>query len=688
MKKILLSIILCFLLINPTLSSALTTNEFGFGISLNRVGDDVIIENVISNSIADKLGLKNGQKIIKFNGKKINKVKDSDIENINSKYKSLKITTFDNKQYKLKSEDISLLNSYNQIQKTYNQNTKYKVTPYKTEKIILANDIENKHAKYANAYLNYADAIAIENSKLYVDLFKVTDENIKIALEKTKNNEINPYSELYNSIYRTNKTYDIYGEAFKQFLELSIYNDVNINLIHRQISEFNELQKKQFAQFAYNTRIVANLYSYTNRELSTYLLKHTINANKTDIWQNELKVENNIYNIKYKELCNLIATYKIEIKKPGPLSNREQITAGIVPNSKWVDDKQIVVLAQEKGYNPNKSLDFARLNINNHTKYTSLKQLNNYKVQIPLSLVYSLPEDVTQIGSEGTVSTPNEFTSIILFVQKSIICNAKGDINNAIINLNNAFSILEKNGYTPTSNHTSDTMKDLYLYRAYLYLKSGNENYLNEICQNIYYALSFYNALPSRNMFYSSDLHSKEFLYNGISAYEQRNLIYEILDDKNISSYTKHEVYRYIISILNTEVGTYITLPAIASYIEYIYSLDDSDPLFTELRKNKTQILNSYISTLRGSYAPISKGILIMASGQFNEGCNIVYNGFQGLNLDEREYASYLIHYSLFILRTYDLNYLNLPNAMKLNDPKIELLESYRNLIYKHHRKS
>lgn len=676
---------------NPTLSFAFATNEFGFGISLNRVGNDIIVENVIPNSIADKLGLKNGQKIIKFNGKKINKVKDSDIENINSKYKSLKITTFDNKQYKLKSEDISLLNSYNQIQETYNQNTKYKVTPYKTEKIILANDIESKHAKYANAYLNYADAIAIENSKLYVDLFKVTDENVKIALEKTKNNEINPYSGVYNSIYRTNKTHDIYGEAFKQFLELSIYNDENINLINRQISEFNELQKKQFAQLAYNTRIIANLYSYANRELSLYLIKHTVNANKTDIWQNELKTENNIYNIKYKELCNLIATYKIEIKKPGPLSNREQITAGIVPNSKWVDDKQIVVLAQEKGYNSNKSGGFARLDTNNHTQYNSLKQLNNYKVQIPFSLIYSLPQGEQQIWSDGTVSRSKEFNSIILLVQKSINCNAKGDINNAIINLNNAFSILEKEGYTATSKHTPSTMKDLYLYRAYLYLKSGNESYLNAICQNIYYALSFYNVLPSSSSLclYASNLHNNNFLYVNLTAYDQRNLIYEILDDKNISSYTKNEVYKYIISILNTKAGTYMTLPAIASYIEYIYSLDNSDPLFKKLGKNKTQILNSYIATLRGYYAPISKGILIMASGQFNEGCNLIYNGFRELNNleDERKYASYLIHYSLFILRTYDLNYLNLPKAAKLNDPKIELLESFRNLIDKHDRK-
>ncbi len=349
MKKKLFCGLLMFFL---TYSCVFAAIESGYGFSLNKTVDDVIVQEVIPNSAADKSGLKVGQKIIKFNGKKTNKIKESDIKDIDL-YKTLKIVTDDNKKHILKPENITLLRSYNKIQETYNENTKYKVNDYKTEKIILARQLGNKHAKYTNAYLNYADAISIENSKLYVNLFKVTNENVKSALKESSNNKDNPYVEIYNSIYQTNKKHDIYGEAFRQFLELSIYNEENIELINRQISEFNSLQKKQFAQLTYNTRIVANLYSYANRELGVFLVKNTINANLSDNWENELKNQNTIYNGKYNELCNLLSKNKIKINKPGPLSNREQINAGTVPNVKWAEDKQIVLLAQEKGYNPN-----------------------------------------------------------------------------------------------------------------------------------------------------------------------------------------------------------------------------------------------------------------------------------------------------------------------------------------------
>jgi len=356
MKKFVAVALLSALTFMPVLA-----NDFGFGINFTKNDDVLLIQDVIPNSLAEKSGLKAGQKVLKFNGKAINKLKADSLTNIDN-YKSLKLITDNNKQYSLKQEDITLLKSYNQVNDTFSDKTKYNVANYITEKIILPNSIDSKHVKYSNAYLNYADAISTDNSKIYVELFKVTDDNVKSALEEVKNNSINEYASLYNEIYRNNKSSDIYGKAFKQFLELAIYNDVNKELIDRQISEFNSAQKKQYSQMVYNTKIVANLYSYSNRELGIYLIKHTVNANSKDKWENELKTENNIYNVKYKELCNSLSKNKIEITKPGPLSNREQVTAGTPPKDKWVEDKQIVVLAQAKGYNPNDNAEVKKIN--------------------------------------------------------------------------------------------------------------------------------------------------------------------------------------------------------------------------------------------------------------------------------------------------------------------------------------
>ncbi|MBD5401768.1 PDZ domain-containing protein [bacterium] len=358
MKKI-----LTILLLLASVSTVYAANNFGYGIQLSKNENDLVIKNIIPNSLAEKIGLKPGQKIIKLNGKKIQKLKISDIENLDNSYKNLQLIMSDNKQYNLKPENVDLLKFYNDIQDTYNTNTAYPVFLYKTDKIILPTDIDSKHVKYTNAYFNYADIISNKNAKLYTELFKVTQEKVVKSIIDAKNNPMNEYAELYNSIYSSDtQNYDIYGSAFKDFLRLAIYNEQNKEVIARQISEFNSTQRKQYAQLAYNTRIIANLYSYANRELGLYLMNNTINANKTDKWRDELKTQNRIYNKMYNELLQSLSKNKIEINKPGPLSNREQITAGVTPKEKWVDDKQIVILAQERGYDPNENPVIKKIN--------------------------------------------------------------------------------------------------------------------------------------------------------------------------------------------------------------------------------------------------------------------------------------------------------------------------------------
>jgi len=354
---------LVILVLIASISAVYAANNYGYGIKLSKNENNLLIENIIPNSEAEKTGLKVGQKIIKFNGKKIEKIKMSDIENLDNSYKNIKLIMDDKKEYNLKPENVDLLNLYNDIQNTYNTNTAYSINPYSTDKILLPNNIDSKHVKYTNAYFNYADIISNENAKLFVELFKVTKKNLIKSYIYAQDNPKNEYAQLYKSIYSVNpKQYDIYGNAFKDFLRLAIYNEQNKEVIDRQISEFNSTQKKQYAQLVYNTRIIANLYSYANRELGLYLIKHSINVNQTDKWKNELKTQNTTYNKMYNELCQSLSKNKIEINKPGPLSNREQMTAGVTPKEKWVDDKQIILLAQEKGYDPNKIPEIKKIN--------------------------------------------------------------------------------------------------------------------------------------------------------------------------------------------------------------------------------------------------------------------------------------------------------------------------------------
>ena len=291
----------------------------GYGIELTKDENNIVISSIIKNSQADKAGIKEGQKITSLNGKQANKLTDADIKHID----------------------------------TYNDNTKYNVKEYKTDKIILAKYYdENKHAKYANAYFNYADSVSITNSKIYTELFNITRQNVNEAIKKSNNSS--QYKQIYNKFNENRKTYGVTSNAFKTFLELAIYSEQNKDLINKQISELNSNQKKLFAKYVYNTRVVANLYHQAKQELTLFSLKNSYNPDNIDKWQKELITENELYNIRYKELSALISKNKIVFNKPGALSNHAQ-TGDTPPTTKWLDDKQIVTLAQAAGYNPQNS---------------------------------------------------------------------------------------------------------------------------------------------------------------------------------------------------------------------------------------------------------------------------------------------------------------------------------------------
>lgn len=690
MKKIVVITLLSTLTFTPVWA-----NNLGYGINFTQSNENILVKSVTPNSVAAKSGLKAGQKVLKFNGKKINKIKTSEIENIDTTYKSLKLLMADNKQYNLKPENIDVLTAYNEVQTTYNTDTAYTIGSYQTNKIILPQYINNKNVRHANAYFNYADIIAFENAQLYINLFKITEKNLNKAVLDTiltDTTEENEYIKLYRALYvGDKKEYDIHSSIFRYFLRLAIYNEQNQDLINRQISEFNNTQQKQYAQLAYNTRIIANLYSYADTELFMYTTRHTVDVNKTDQWHKQLKTQNQIYNLAYKELCNSLSKHKIKINKPGPMSNRQQITAGVPLKDKYVGEEQIIVLAQAKGYNPNnKEVTQKSSNFVANSQPIS----NVYKTQIPMQWnFYLLPEEYSidftfrdqrqrefenlyeqkkyKSALKKLPSVEPDYSNLAgLYMCISFVYNAAGDIENAIKYFNAAFAILEKDGYALSSGYKHPVMGKLYLYRAYLYLKTSKESNLELVLKNIdnAFLLSGY-PLP------------KECL--------NKALLYELLDDKNISSYMKHKVYQQVINNVYKAGAmicdgndrcyidhTYRTIPYIASYIEYIYSLDDNDPLFSKFGTNKTQILTSYIQNLRGKYAPMAKGIFLVASGQFEQGIDVIYNSLLPLekyhkwDCEGRPFSE-LLSKSL-ALRSFYPYLTNLPKARLLNDVKIK----------------
>ena len=118
--------------------------------------------------------------------------------------------------------------------------------------------------------------------------------------------------------------------------------------------------------------------------------------------------------------------------------------------------------------------------------------------------------------------------------------------------------------------------------------------------------------------------------------------------------------YKYAIQKMEAKGGNIYTVPLIASYIQYIYNLDDNDSLFIRLGKHKEQILSSYIEAFEkqgGIYTNIIRGILIVASGDVKNGSDIINNNYLNIKVDSetafsnKEYARNMIINSMSILK-------------------------------------
>lgn len=374
MKKLVFLLLILFSIQMTSFAS----DYWGYGIEIKKQNEKYIIDNVLENSKADEIGIKNGMNIVKINGKKIEKITDETLNSIDKKYKNLKILTDKNEQITLKPENITLVKTYNNVQDTFNEQTKYSIDNYKTEKVILSEYLNtNKHVKYLNAYLNYAEAISTNNLKELVELFKITQKNVQEAISKAKTDVNSSFYQKYTECLNNKNKESIYSNTFKSFLEILLYFEQNQELINRQINEFNDNQKKLFAKFVYNSKITANLFRDVETELYAFLFKHSYDVAKLESWKREINVERKLYNNGYKNLVSLIKKNKIEFEKPGLFSNFAQTSLN-PPAIKWITDKQVVATAEAVGYKtlvPTKNNKTnSELSANNNSSINSPKE--------------------------------------------------------------------------------------------------------------------------------------------------------------------------------------------------------------------------------------------------------------------------------------------------------------------------
>lgn len=187
---------------------------------------------------------------------------------------------------------------------------------------------------------------------------------------------------------------------------------------------------------------------------------------------------------------------------------------------------------------------------------------------------------------------------------------------------------------------------ELYAWRAYLLAKSGKESNLNGFRNDINNAILY------------TKLHPNEEETERYEDYKRKKLQYypilwAYIDDKSIPTTMKAEVYKALITNLNKKQGLIESIPVTASYIQFIFSLDNSDPLFAKLGKSKNDILSSYIALQNGQYTSFIKGIATTASGNTRVGLNQILNAFSQTNdnVARLKYITAMVGDSLRILR-------------------------------------
>lgn len=249
------------------------------------------------------------------------------------------------------------------------------------------------------------------------------------------------------------------------------------------------------------------------------------------------------------------------------------------------------------------------------------------------------------------------------WLAKSQILNAKGDISSALNYLEKAIYVVENiDEWKYNTNSISfypSSFSALYAYRAYLHTKTGNTAYISSIKSDI----DKYIANPPSNVTSGYTVAQTDRLLGYA-------MIKELFYNPNIPSTMKDELYKYLRNKINQKWGAKEIFPLTVAYIQFINNLDDKDALFNKLGKNKNQITTPYIALLRGDYAQIEKGLLIIATGDYNKGMTEIKSALKQFpkNSQNLGYAISVIGRSFRILQSDNVNYFSLPNKLEVKD--------------------
>lgn len=249
--------------------------------------------------------------------------------------------------------------------------------------------------------------------------------------------------------------------------------------------------------------------------------------------------------------------------------------------------------------------------VKNNAQYPVFPIINNYKMVDPFGNL---------TGGSSEIYYRNLYDSAKEYYEKGQYSNAQKAINKVLPYYSNSLSMLMLKSQIEDglgnntiameyANKVLSKVQDeqFYLWRAYLMIKSGDASKLPLIYK---------------------DLDNTNIRINNIFKYGGE-IIWALNEDKNISSTMKADIYKYHIKKANASHITATSVPITACYIQFIYSLSDSDPLFKKLGKTKTQILSAYLTALKDEkIAPFIRGIMKIASGNTRVGQKEIISAF------------------------------------------------------------
>ena len=272
---------------------------------------------------------------------------------------------------------------------------------------------------------------------------------------------------------------------------------------------------------------------------------------------------------------------------------------------------------QQKVYNPqNTNSSTGTISTNNiSVKYPIMPIITNWNIDYPIN---------NPVTSNQELRLRNIYDYAVKYYKSGQYINAQREINKVLQYYPNSPRMLMLKSQIEDgignnaaaieyANKTLNLVQDepLYLWRAYLMLKSGDTSKINLI----------YKDLDNINT-YTTNI----FSYGNETTWAWQ-------DDKNIPSTMKADIYKYYIKRMNQSFATTISVIIAASYIQFIYGLDNNDPLLKKLGKTKAQILSAYLNALKGGKSsPFINGIMKIASGNTRTGQKEIISAFSQLS--------------------------------------------------------